>query len=90
MKDGDTCSAVGDVVEAVRDVVLRQQLVGVDVDRQQIPNGVRIFLAIEPVQHDLIRDVRLTCRTVERRLRARSTSESTAAAFGLLARRAAA
>jgi hypothetical protein len=42
---------VGDVVEAVGRVVWRQQRRHVDVERQQVADGVLVLRAIQPVQH---------------------------------------
>ena len=41
---------VGDVVEPVAAVVLRQDGVGIDRDVQQVRNGVGVFLAVQSVQ----------------------------------------
>ncbi len=41
---------VADIVEAVADVVGRQQLANVDLQRQQVANGVRVFCAIESME----------------------------------------
>ena len=54
-----------DVVEALGHVVCRQHLARVEVDRQEIPNRVCVFLAIEPVQHDLVRHMRLAGRPIQ-------------------------
>ena len=57
-----------DVVEAFGDVVRRQQARRVDLHREEIANRVRVFLAVEPVQDHLIRQMRRRgrCRAVER------------------------
>ncbi len=46
---------VGDVVEAFRDVVLRQHRVHVCFDVQQVPHRVRVFLAVEAMERDAAR-----------------------------------
>ena len=56
----------GDVVEALRGVVRRQQFGAVDVDQKQIVDRVFVLLAIQPMQHLLIGDVRLVGKLVER------------------------
>ena len=56
----------GDVVEALRGVVRRQQFSGVDIDQKQIVDRVLVLLAIQPMQHDLVGDVRLVRKLVER------------------------
>ena len=57
-----------DVVEAVHDVIGGQHARGIEVDGEEIANRIRVLLAIEPVQHDRVRHVRLTGGLVERRL----------------------
>jgi hypothetical protein len=56
----------GDVVESLGDIVGRQPLARVDLDGEEIANRVCVLLAIEPVQHDLIAQMRLARRLVER------------------------
>ena len=55
-----------DVVEALRGVIRRQQVGAVDVDQKQIADRVFVLLAIQPMQHHLIGDVRLIGKLVER------------------------
>ncbi len=55
----------GDVVEALRGVIWRQQVVGVHVDQKQVVDGVLVFLAIQPMQHFAVGDVRLIGKLVE-------------------------
>ena len=43
-----------DVVEPLRNVVRRQHLVRIEIDGEQVANRVRVFLAIEPMQDDLV------------------------------------
>ena len=68
MNDGDTCSAVAMLSKPSATSSAGSTSVGVEVDRQQIANRVRVFLAIEPVQDDASRHVRLAVGAVERRL----------------------
>ncbi len=53
MNDGDTWSAVRDVVEPVLGVVGRQQRRGVDVEREQLLDRVRVLGAIQAVQREV-------------------------------------
>jgi hypothetical protein len=39
-----------DVIESVARIVARQQLLGVDVEREQVVDGVGVFGAVEPMQ----------------------------------------
>ncbi len=48
---GRNAEHVADVVEAVGGVVRRQQRRGIDIERQQIANGVRVLGAVQAVQH---------------------------------------
>ena len=61
----------GDVVEALRRVVWRQQFGAVDLDRKQITDSVFVLLAIQLVQHNLIGDECLGRNLVERRFEPR-------------------
>jgi hypothetical protein len=61
-----------DVVEAFGSIVLREKFVSIDLNVKKVPNRVCIFLAIQAVQYDLIRDVRLAFGVVERRLEPRN------------------
>ena len=56
------------VVEAFGDVIGRQKLAGINLYRQEIAHRVGVFLPIEPMQDDLVRQMRRTggCRAVER------------------------
>ena len=84
MKDGDTCSADAMLSKPSRGVVRRQQLAAVDVDRQQVADRVRVLLAIQPVQHDLIRRCAPASAAASSESSSHATSESTAAPSGLL------
>ena len=55
------------VVEAAGNVIGRQQIVRVDVYGEKIADRVAVFLAVEAVQHNLIRQMQLAARVVERR-----------------------
>src|SRR5438105_3047008 len=55
-------------VEAFGSVVCRQEFVRINVGCEEIANRVCVFLAVEPVQYDLIRNVRLAFRVVDRAL----------------------
>ena len=59
------------VVEPFHHIVSRQHSGRVEIHREEIANGVRVFLAIEPMQDDFVRHVRLTGRLVERGLEER-------------------
>ena len=56
----------GDIVEALRGVVRRQQFGAVDVDQKQIVDRVLVLLAIQAVQHFGVGDARLVGKLVER------------------------
>ncbi len=60
-----------DVVEALGDVVCRQDLARVELDGEQIADRVCVFLAVEPMQDDLVRHVRLCWPRDRANLRAR-------------------
>ena len=59
-----------DVVEALRGVVRRQQFGAVDVDQKQIVDRVFVLLAIQPMQHLAVGDVRLRWEACRANLRA--------------------
>ena len=59
MNDGDTCNAVAMLSKPSAMSSAGRNSRRIEVDRQQIANRVRVFLAVEPVQHDLVRHVRL-------------------------------
>ena len=81
MKDGDTCNAAAMLSKPSATSSAGSTSRRVEVDRQQIPDRVRVFLAIEPVQDDLVRHVRLAgARSSDSSSQA--TSESMAAASG--------
>jgi hypothetical protein len=56
----------GDVVEAAGDLVGRQQGGGVDFHREQVADGVLVLAAVQPVEHELIRNVLVARVRVER------------------------
>ncbi len=59
MNDGDTCSAAAMLSKPSTTSSAGSTAVGVEFDGQEIANRVRVFLAIEPVQDDLVGHVRL-------------------------------
>lgn len=75
-----------DVVEALRGIVLREDLVRIDVDREKILNRVFILFAVKAVQHHLIVDMRLAGQFVERVLEPRN-ERIDSLAFGLFGAR---
>ena len=60
-----------DVVKPLRRIVSRQNLGGVEVDGKKIANSVRVFLAIEPMEHDLVTDMFPASGVIQRGLEPR-------------------
>ena len=57
---------VADIVEAVTGIVRRQHLAHVDIERQQIANGVGVFGAVEPMERRAVPGSGLICPTRSR------------------------
>ena len=85
MKEGETCSADAMLSKPCAVSSGGSKLGAVDVDQQQIADRVFVLLAIQPMQHDLIGDVRLTCEACRANLRATRPASRLPCASGCLA-----
>src|SRR6185436_18994628 len=56
-KGGRYLKCAGNIVETFRGVVGRQHCIRIEFDSQEIPNRIGVFLAIETVKHELIRNM---------------------------------
>ena len=82
MSAGRHAEHVGDVVEAGRRIVRRQQRADVDVEREQVANGVGVLGAVEPMQRRRARDRDAARQRDRAALRAPRVNVSRAAGAG--------